>query len=110
MRRCSLLPLALLALVAAVACKPGGVTETDKLCARAAAMYERCESHAGMTPQQWELGIDRWRSLCRAAFTGETRQLLPDARSLWNQMADDVKRGLREQALCGADAKTCEQY
>jgi hypothetical protein len=107
MRRLSLAPLALLA---AAACKPGGVTETDQLCARAAAMYEKCESHAGMTPQQWELGLDRWRGLCRATFTGETRQLLPDGLSLWNQMSDDVKRGLREQALCAADAKICEQY
>jgi hypothetical protein len=106
--RCSW--LASLALLAAAACKPGGVTETDQLCARAAAMYEKCESHEGMTAQQWELGLDRWRGLCRAAFTGETKQLLPDGLSLWNQMSDDVKRGLREQAQCAADAKTCPAY
>lgn len=102
--------LLLVALLAAAACKPGGVTETDQLCARAAAMYEKCESHAGMTPQQWELGLDRWRGLCRAAFTGETKQLLPNGLALWDQMSDDDKRGLREQAQCAVDAKTCEQY
>jgi len=112
MRRMSLVRLALIAIAiaATAACKPGGVTETDKLCAQAAAMYERCESRDGMTPQQWELGLDRWRSLCRAAFTGETRQLLPDGLQIWEQMSDDAKRGLREQASCAADAKDCARY
>ena len=112
MRRLPLARLACLALiaVAAAACNPGGVTETDRLCARAAAMYERCESRDGMTSQQWELGLDRWRGLCRAAFTGETRQLLPDGLAIWEQMTDDVKRGLREQASCGAGAPDCARY
>jgi hypothetical protein len=98
------------AAAAAAACKPGGVTATDELCARAAAKYEKCESRDGMTPQQWELGLDRWRGLCRAAFTGETRQLLPDGLALWEQMADEARRGLREQASCAADAADCARY
>jgi hypothetical protein len=102
--------LALAACAALAACKPGGVGKMDELCARAAAMYDRCESRDGMTPQQWELGLDRWRSLCRAAFTGETRQLLPDAAAIWREMSDEVKLGLREQASCAAEATTCPQY
>jgi hypothetical protein len=98
------------AAAALAACKPGGVGETDRLCARAAAMFDRCESRDGMTAQQWELAIDRWRGLCRAVFTGETRQLLPDGLAIWTEMSDDVKRSLREQASCGAEADTCERY
>lgn len=105
------LALASLAACAALAaCTPGGVGKMDELCARAAAMYDRCESHDGMTPQQWELGLDRWRGLCRAVFTGETRQLLPDGLAIWQEMADEVKRDLREQAACAAEATTCPQY
>ena len=73
-------------------------------------MYDRCESRDGMTLQQWELVIDRWRGLCRAAFTGETRQLLPDGLALWEQMADEARRGLREQAECAAAAADCARY
>lgn len=116
MRPRPLARLALATIVAAAAgaalaaCKPGGVGETDRLCARAAAMYDRCESRDGMTAQQWELAIDRWRGLCRAVFTGETRQLLPDGLAIWAEMSDDVKRALREQASCAAEADTCERY
>jgi hypothetical protein len=102
--------LAALAALALAACKPGGVGEPDKLCARAAAMYDQCESRGDMTAQQWELVIDRWRGLCRAAFTGETRQLLPDGLAIWREMSDDVKLGLREQATCAAAAAACPQY
>ena len=66
-----------LVLVLVAGCKPG-MTAADELCARAAAIYDRCESHDGTTAQQWELTIDRWRGLCRAALTGQTKQLLPD--------------------------------
>ena len=102
--------LALAACAALAACKPGGVGKADQLCARAAAMYDRCESRDGMTPQQWELVIDRWRGLCRAALTGETRQLLPDGAAIWRDMPDEVKVELREQAVCAAEATACPQY
>jgi hypothetical protein len=106
-----LAPLALaLGLCAPAACKPGGVSETDRLCARAAAMYAQCESQGDLSAQQWELVLDRWRGLCRAAFTGETRQLLPDGAAIWREMTDDVKAGLREQAACTAGATSCAQY
>ena len=101
---------ALAALAGQAGCKPGGVGEADKLCARAAAMYAQCESREGLHPQQWELVIDRWRGLCRAALTGETRQLLPDGAAIWAEMTDDVKAGLREQAACAAKAATCPEY
>lgn len=112
MSRLLLARLGSIAIVAAGAagCKPGGVTSTHELCARAAAMYERCEERGGMTPQQWELGLDRWRGLCRAAFTGETRQLLPDGLALWEQMSDEARRGLRDQATCAAAAADCARY
>lgn len=92
------------------ACKPGGVTAADELCAKASAMYAKCESQGANTAQQWELVIDRWRGLCRAAMTGETKQLLPNALELWNAMEDDVRAGLKVQAQCSAAATTCEQY
>ena len=102
--------IALTALIALAACKPGGVGDADQLCARAAAMYDQCESRDGMTAQQWELVIDRWRGLCRAVITGETRQLLPDGEAIWREMTDDVRAGLREQAVCAANAASCPQY
>ena len=98
------------ALVLMAGCKPGGVGSADELCARAAAMYARCEPRDGMNAQQWELVIDRWRGLCRASITGEVRQLLPDGLALWNDMEPEVRAGLRVQAECTQAATTCEQY
>lgn len=92
------------------ACKPGGVSEAQRLCARAAAMYDQCEARDGMRAQRWELVIDRWRGLCRAAFTGETDQLLPAGLAIWDGMSDEVKAGLREQAACAASSASCPQY
>ena len=100
----------LCALVMIAGCKPGGVSEADRLCARAAAMFAKCEPGAGQPAQDWELVVDRWRGLCRAVFTGETRQLLPDALSIWTEMTDEVKAGLREQAECTSRTSTCPQY
>src|SRR5512144_170009 len=97
-----------LLLVALVGCKPGGVTKDQELCAKAAAMFERCEdldvgsgSDAALSK---ELTIDRWRGLCRAVFTGKTEQLMPNARDLFNQMDEGTKAGLRVQAECAAKA------
>lgn len=100
--------LALLA--GALGCKAGGVSQTDELCAKAAAIYAQCEARGDATAQQWELEIDRWRGLCRATFTGETKQLLPDALALWTEMTDDVRGALREQARCTAAATDCAAY
>jgi hypothetical protein len=98
-----------LVLLLVAGCKPS-MSATDELCAKAAAIYDRCESHDGNTAQQWELTIDRWRGLCRAALTGETKQLLPDGLAIWNDMADDVRAGLRLKAECTGAATSCEQY
>lgn len=98
-----------LAVLLVAGCRPN-VTAADELCAKAAAIYDRCESHGTNTAQHWELVIDRWRGLCRAALTGETKQLLPDGLAIWNDMADDVRAGLKLQAECTAAAATCEQY
>jgi hypothetical protein len=98
-----------LALLLVAGCKPS-VTEADELCAKAAAIYDRCEPHGANTAQQWELVIDRWRGLCRAALTGRTKQLLPDGLAIWNEMPDDVRAGLKLKAECTGAAITCEQY
>lgn len=96
--------------LAAVACKPSDDDAAKQLCAKAAVMYERCESREGMDNMQWQLTLDRWRGLCRAVLTGETQQLLPNALELYQAMDDEMRAGLRVQAECTARATTCEQY
>jgi hypothetical protein len=100
----------LVLLVAIAACKPGGGSKPKELCAGAAAMYEKCESRGDLDAQQWELVIDRWRGLCRAVMTGETKQLLPDGLALFSEMTDGTKQQLRAQAECAAAATDCPQY
>lgn len=103
----------LLAVVVVAACKGGGVSKEQEVCARAAAMFERCEDLAGEGSDaklQNELTVDRWRGLCRAVLTGETQQLLPNALDLYNAMDEGTKAGLRVQAECTAKATTCAQY
>lgn len=99
-----------IALVLVVACKPSGVKDADKLCANATAMYAKCETQQGMHPQEWELILDRWRGLCRAVITGETKQLLPDALQMYSEMDDETRAGLKVQAECTSKAKTCDEY
>ena len=99
-----------IALVLLIACKPAGVKNMDKLCARAAGMYAQCETHEGLQPQEWDLTLDRWRSLCRAVMTGETKQLLPDALQIYTEMPEEVRAGLRVQAECTAQTTTCGEY
>ena|SRR6476619_7223321 len=95
------------------ACKPGGVTKEQELCAKAAAMFDKCEeldmsgSDAALSR---ELTIDRWRGLCRAVFTGKTEQLMPNARELFQAMDEPTKLGLKVQAECAAKAKDCTEY
>jgi len=96
------------------ACKPGGVTKEQELCAKAAAMFDRCEeldlgtgSDAALSR---ELTIDRWRGLCRAVFTGKTEQLMPNARELFQAMDEPTKLGLKVQAECAAKARDCAEY
>lgn len=103
----------LLAVVVVAACKGGGVSKEQEVCARAAAMFERCEDLAGEGSDaklQNELTIDRWRGLCRAVLTGETKQLLPNALELYNAMDEGTKAGLRVQAECTAKATNCVEY
>ena len=96
------------------ACKPGGVTKEQELCGKAAAMFDRCEeldvgigSDAALSR---ELTIDRWRGLCRAVMTGETKQLMPNALELYQSMDEGTKAGLRQQATCTAKATNCTEY
>lgn len=100
-------------LVLAGACT-SGTTQDQELCAKAAAMFDRCEqldtgsgSDAAISR---ELTIDRWRGLCRAVFTGKTEQLMPAARDLFLQMDEATRAGLRVQAECTAKATSCAAY
>ena len=99
--------------IALVGCKSGDVGKEHEVCARAAAMFERCEDLAGEgsdAKQQKELTIDRWRGLCRAVLTGKTEQLMPNALELYRSMDEATKLGLRQQAECTAKATTCTDY
>jgi hypothetical protein len=105
---------ALLFVTLLASCKPGGVTKEQELCAKAAAMFDKCEqldlgsgSDAALSR---ELTIDRWRGLCRAVFSGKTDQLMPNARELYHAMDDGTKAGLRVQAECAAKATSCVEY
>ncbi len=99
--------------LALAACKGGGVSKEQETCAKAAAMFEKCEE-LDMTGSDAKmantLALDRWRGLCRAVLTGETKQLMPNALELFNAMDDATKAGLRVQAECTAKATTCDEY
>lgn len=97
-------------LVGAVGCKPGGVSETDELCAKAAAIYSQCESRGNSTEPEWEIVVDRWRGLCQATFTGNTKQLYGDGLAIWQQLDDEERVSLRETGRCTAAATTCAAY
>ncbi len=102
-----------LLVIALVACKGGGITKEQEVCAKAAAMFEKCETLAtegSDAKLENELTIDRWRGLCRAVLTGETEQLLPNALDLYNAMDEGTKAGLRVQAECTAKTTTCAAY
>ena len=104
--RCVLVAIAL------IGCQSRVKQETE-LCAKAARMFDRCEqfpADGSDAKLQRELVVDRWRGLCRAVFTGETKQLMPDALALYAEMTDEVKAGLRQQAECTARTTTCDAY
>lgn len=89
------------------------IKHEQELCAKAAAMFDRCEQFASEGSDaklERELAVDRWRGLCRAVFTGETKQLGPDALAIYAGMADEVKAGLRAQAECTAKTTSCVEY
>jgi hypothetical protein len=98
---------------ALVACKSGDVSKERELCAKAAAMFERCEELSGDGSDaklQNELAVDRWRGLCRAVLTGQTEQLMPNTLELYRAMDEPTKLGLKLQAECTAKATTCSEY
>jgi hypothetical protein len=109
--RCILLLAALVHVLGA--CKGGGVTKAQEVCARAAEMFEQCEELAtegSDAKLESSLTVDRWRGLCRAVLTGETKQLMPNALELYNAMDEGTRAGLRVQAECTAKATTCAEY
>lgn len=83
------------------------------LCAKASAMFARCETFdttGSGAAQTKELMVDRWRGLCRAVFTGETQQMMQNAKELYLQMDEPTKESLRIHAACMANATACDQY
>jgi hypothetical protein len=110
MRRALLL---IAGLTVVLGCK-ASTTRHQELCARAAAMFDKCEeldlgSGSGAALSR-ELTLDRWRGICRAVFTGETAQLMQNAKDLFASMDDVTKAALRQQAECSAKATTCAEY
>jgi hypothetical protein len=100
----------LLLAAALAACKPGNVSSAQETCAKAAAMFERCEDFGSAAPLEHDLMVDRWRGMCRAVFTGETKQLMPNALAVYNALDDGSRAGLKVQAECTSRATTCDAY
>lgn len=106
------MPRLLLIAIMLCSCKQS-ISKEQELCAKAAAMFEKCESFDGSGSDAAltkELMLDRWRGLCRAVLTGETAQLMQNARDLYQSMDEGTKAGLRLQAECTAKATTCDEY
>ena len=96
-----------------VACKGGGVSKAQETCAKAAAMFEKCEelvTEGSDAKKQNELIVDRWRGLCRAVLNGETKQMLPEVLQAYSVMDEGTKAGLRAAAECTAKATNCIEY
>lgn len=91
-------------------CKPGGVSNAQEVCAKAGAMFEKCEDFGSAAALEHDLMVDRWRGLCRAVFTGETKQLMPNSLELYQSLDDASRAGLKLQAECTAKAATCDAY
>lgn len=100
----------LLVLLLVAGCRPGGVSDAQELCAKAAAMFAKCEDFGIITPLDKDLMVDRWRGTCRAVFTGETKQLPPGALEVFQSLDDDERAQLHTQAECTAQATTCGAY
>ena len=94
------------------ACTSKTSVEQD-LCAKASAMFARCETFetgGSGAAQTKELMVDRWRGLCRAVFTGETKQMMENVKELYLQMDEPTKESLRIHAGCMAAATACDAY
>ena len=97
-------------MAALAACKPGGVSDAQEVCATASTMFDKCEDFGSAAPLERELMVDRSRGLCRAVFTGETKQLMPNALELYQALDEGSRAGLKIQAQCTSKATTCLAY
>lgn len=97
-------------LAALAACKPGGVSSAQEICAKASAMFDKCEDFGSTTPLQRDLMVDRWRGMCRAVYTGETKQLMPNALEVYQALDEGSRAGLKIQAECTAKTTDCFAY
>ena len=101
---------AFVVIVALAACKPGGVSSAQEVCAKASAMFEKCEDFGSAAPLERDLMVDRWRGVCRALFTGETQQLMPNTLEMYRALEDDDRAALKTTAECTSKATTCLAY
>lgn len=106
--------LVLAALLFGASCKQN-ISADQELCAKAAAMFEKCEDFSSLgsgsdVPLTKELMIDRWRGLCRAVRTGKTDMLMKNTLELYKSLDDEAKAMMRTQAECAVKATTCAEY
>ena len=73
-------------------------------------MFDKCEDFGSAAPLERELMVDRWRGLCRAVFTGETQQLMPNTLELFQALDEPSRAGLKIQAECTSKTATCLAY
>lgn len=73
-------------------------------------MFEKCEDFGSAAPLERDLMVDRWRGVCRALFTGETAQLMPNSLEMYRALEDDDRAALKATAECTSKATTCLAY
>ena len=100
----------LVLMAALAACQPGGVSNAQEVCAKASAMFEKCEDFGSAAPLERELMVDRWRGVCRAVFTGETQQLMPNTLEMYQSLDEGERAGLKITADCTSKVTTCLAY
>jgi hypothetical protein len=97
-------------IVGLAACKPGGVSSAQETCAKASAMFEKCEDFGSAAPLERELMVDRWRGMCRAVYTGETKQLMPNTLEVYQALDEASLAGLKATAECTSKTTSCIGY
>jgi hypothetical protein len=100
----------LLLMAALAACKPGGVSNAQEVCAKASAMFEKCEDFGSAAPLERDIMVDRWRGVCRAVFTGETKQMMPNVVEMYQSLDEGERAGLKITADCTSKATSCLAY
>ena len=63
-----------------------------------------------MLPSPIRITVSSWCGLCRAVFTGETQQLMPNTLELFQALDEPSRAGLKIQAECTSKTATCLAY